>query len=85
VFTQQLPPPSSGSESSGYFTPPAEHHLKDQVLERFTSDEHFEENNNFELPEPNFQVVDSETSETHEPDIMVSIKLLDVLSVFGQM
>ncbi|KAJ3631114.1 hypothetical protein MTP99_012263 [Tenebrio molitor] len=70
VFTQQLPPPSSGSESSGYFTPPAEHHLKDQVLERFTSDEHFEENNNFELPEPNFQVVDSETSETHEPDIM---------------
>lgn len=57
-FTQQLPPPSSGSESSGYFTPPADHHLKEEI------EESFEENNN--LQEPNFQVIDSETSELQD-------------------
>lgn len=74
-FTQQIPPPSSGSESSGYFTPPAEHHSK-ETSERFNPNESFEENNNFALvPEPNFQVVESETSETHELEVVSSFPI----------
>lgn len=44
--------------------------MKDQALERFVHEESFEENNNLSQPEPDFQVLDSETSDTHENEVV---------------
>lgn len=80
MFTQPIPPPSSGSESSGYFTPPAEHHLVQEV-DNFTSNEAFEEKNDFSVINDNFQVVvDSEASESHETDEVEAMVISNILN-----
>lgn len=82
MFTQQLPPPSSGSESSGYFTPPAEHHLvQEQLSDNFTSNEAFEEKNDFSVINNNFQIVDSEASECHETEEVMVIYVIKTFTL----